>query len=166
VLAEEIALHRETESLRLDLAQMPSYKATEAYKEILLYSGITDKIDRKGLELFLCAKGYTPDQGTLNGMIRRIDQSADKAISEKELTLALTPMISESQAKALSPEEDLNTPEQEKAPTEHRRPSSPLRQTTKESKERISQKLTYTESSVERNETKSEYNPQSLDHVL
>ena len=61
LLDAEVALQRETEAVRLDLAHEPGFDAGKVYEEMILYSGRTDSIDRRGLELYLCAKGYTPD---------------------------------------------------------------------------------------------------------
>jgi len=42
-----------------------------------MYSGNSKMIDKRGLELYLCAKGYTPKINVLNALLRRIDIDAD-----------------------------------------------------------------------------------------
>jgi len=52
---------------------------------MLMYSGNSKMVDRRGLELYLCAKGYTPKPDVLSAALRRIDIDADQLIAEKEL---------------------------------------------------------------------------------
>jgi hypothetical protein len=42
-----------------------------------MYSGNSKMIDKRGVELYLCAKGYTPKPDVLNAIIRRIDLDGD-----------------------------------------------------------------------------------------
>ena len=52
---------------------------------MVMYSGNSKFIDWWGLELYLCAKGYTPKVEVLNAALRWIDIDADNLIAEKEL---------------------------------------------------------------------------------
>ena len=52
---------------------------------MVMYSGNSKMIDWRGLELYLCAKGYTPKQDILMATLRRADWDADNLIAEKEL---------------------------------------------------------------------------------
>ncbi len=47
--------------MKLKLKGFEDFDADIAFKEMLLYSGNPEVVDLKGLELFLCAKGYTPE---------------------------------------------------------------------------------------------------------
>lgn len=64
-----------------------------------MYSGNSKFIDWRGLELYLCAKGYTPKVEVLNAALWRIDMDADNLIAEKELQNLLRPMYQNKQPK-------------------------------------------------------------------
>jgi hypothetical protein len=73
----EIALLRKLEENKLRLNSCPHFVSSNAFSEILLYSSASYQIDRRGIELYLCAKGYTPEVEVVDGIIRRIDVNSD-----------------------------------------------------------------------------------------
>ena len=59
------------------MTEINGFKAENAFKEVLMYSGNSKSIDKWGMELYLCAKGYTPKPDVLNAVVWRIDIDGD-----------------------------------------------------------------------------------------
>lgn len=124
LLDSEIGLQREVEEQKLKLVELADFDSANLFDEMLRYSGQTKTVDRRGLELFLCAKGYTPEQGTLSSILRRVDLDADLQISEGELKNFLEPLLDKKDEMPPSPE--FNEPVAEPMPEEPRSPQGPV----------------------------------------
>ena len=87
----EISYQREVESLKVKFSQCIGSDASLAFDEMVLYSGDETRVDKRGVEVFLCAKGYTPNRRCVAAIMRRLDQNVDGYLSRQEMLNFMDP---------------------------------------------------------------------------